>query len=79
MEELVRYIVEHLVPNKEDVKVELNKDNDTTCTIYVEVNKDCIGKVIGKNGKIASSIRSIVKSASANSNIRYYVQIKEKE
>lgn len=79
MEELVRYIVEHLVPSKEDVKVEINKDSETTSTIYVHVSKDCIGKVIGKNGKIASSIRSIVKTASADSNMRYYVQIMERE
>lgn len=79
MEELVKYIVEHLVENKEDVKVELNKDSDTTSTIYVEVDKNSIGKVVGKNGKIANSIRSIVKTASANSNMRYYVQIIEKQ
>ena len=78
MEELVRYIVEHLVSNKDAVKVETNKDNETTSTIYVEVGKEDMGKVIGKNGKIASSIRSIVKTASADTKMKYYVQIVEK-
>lgn len=77
MEELVRYIVEHLV-NSEDVKVELSKDSETSATIYVTADKSVIGKIIGKNGKIVSSIRQIVKTASANTGIKYYVQIMEK-
>lgn len=78
MEELVRFIVEHLVSNKDAVKIETSKDNENTSTIFVEVDKEDMGKVIGKNGKIASSIRAIVKTASADSNMRYYVQIVEK-
>lgn len=78
MEELVRYIVEHLVDNKEDVSVEINQDNETTSTIYISAKPAVIGKIIGKNGKVASSIRQIVKTASANTGKRYYVQIIER-
>ena len=79
MEELVRYIVEHLVDNKEDVSVEMNNDSETSSTIYISAKPSIIGKIIGKNGKIASSIRQIVKTASANSGKKYYVQIIEKQ
>ncbi len=78
MEELVRYIVEHLVDNKEDVTVEINEDNATSSTIYISAKPEIIGKIIGKGGKVASSIRQIVKTASANTGKRYYVQIIER-
>ena len=78
MEELVRYIVEHLVDNKEDVSVEINEDSENSFTIYISAKPDIIGKIIGKGGKVASSIRQIVKTASANTGKRYYVQIIER-
>lgn len=78
MEELVRYIVEHLVDDTSSVSVELSKDSETSATIYIHADKNVIGKIIGKNGKIAGSIRQIVKTASANTGVKYYVQIIEK-
>lgn len=74
MEELVKYIVESLVSNVEDVKVVSEEDGDVV-VIRVNVNPSDVGKVIGKNGKIATSIRAIVKSASAKSGKRYIVKI----
>ena len=71
MEELVRYIVEHLVSNKDAVKVETNKDNETTSTIYVEVSKEDMGKVIGRQGKIAKALRTLVRMGSQKENKRY--------
>lgn len=74
MEELVKYIVESLVTDVEGVKVTSEEDGDLTI-IRVNVNPSDVGKVIGKNGKIATSIRAIVKSASAKSGKRYIVKI----
>jgi len=77
MEELVTYIVKSLVINKEDVKVESVKENESTVILKVTVNSQDLGKVIGKNGKIANSIRAIVKSAQDNNNVKYFVKIME--
>lgn len=74
MEELVRYIVTNLVDNEEQVKIESVRENDSI-NIIVTVAPDDIGKVIGKNGRIAQSIRAIVKSVSAKEKIRYNVKI----
>ncbi len=77
MEELVCYIVKALVNNKDDVKVESSKENDSTIILKVQVNSSDLGKVIGKNGKIANSIRNIVKSAQTDGNVKYFVKIME--
>lgn len=74
MEELVKYIVTNLVDNEEQVKIESVRENDSI-NIIVTVAPDDIGKVIGKNGRIAQSIRAIVKSVSAKEKIRYNVKI----
>ena len=77
MEELVTYIVKALVVNKDDVKVESVKENENTVILNVSVNEKDLGKVIGKNGKIANSLSAIVKSAQTDNNVRYFVKIME--
>lgn len=74
MEELVKYIVCNLVDNENEVKIESVREGDSI-NIIVTVAPDDIGKVIGKNGRIAQSIRAIVKSVSAKERIRYNVKI----
>ena len=73
MEELVKYIVNNLVDNEEEVKIESVREGDEI-NIMVTVAPDDVGKVIGKNGRIAQSIRAIVKSVSAKEKIRYNVK-----
>ncbi len=70
MTELVEYIVKELVDNKDAVKVEL----DGT-TINVTVSKEDLGKVIGKQGRTAKAIRTVVKAASAKEGAKYTVEI----
>ena len=79
MENLVKYIVENLVSNKEAVEIRTEQESETSYVIHVKVDKNDMGKVIGKNGKIAQSIRSIVKSASSGEETRnhYYVKFEE--
>ena len=79
MEELVRYMVESLVDNKEAVEVSSVDESEKVTVINVSVDKEDIGKVIGRNGKIAGSIRTIVKSASIKSGKRYIVKIGERD
>lgn len=62
LEELTKYLVENLVEDKEAVLVE-REDGDNGITITVLVSKEDIGAVIGRSGKIANAIRTIVQAA----------------
>lgn len=66
MEELVRYIASTLVDHPEQVQVK-TVDNPESVIIELSVGPDDMGKVIGKQGRIAKSIRSVVKAATARS------------
>ncbi|GEK91199.1 KH domain-containing protein [Alkalibacterium kapii] len=61
MRELIRTIVEPLVSHPEDVKLDL-KDTDDFHEYLLSVHPDDVGRVIGKRGRIAKAIRSIVYS-----------------
>ena len=79
MEELVKYIVENLVDNKEEISITSVEESAKVTVITILVNKDDVGKVIGRNGKVAGSIRTIVKSASIRSGKRFIVKIGERD
>lgn len=77
MEELVRYIVDSLVDNKDSYEVKSQvEDGITVINIYAD--KDEIGKIIGKQGRIAKAIRSIVKAASGKDSRKVSVEIVER-
>lgn len=77
MEELVRFIVSELVDNKEAFEVKSQvEDGITVINIYAE--KEEIGKIIGKQGRIAKAIRTIVKAGSGKDSRKVSVEIIEK-
>jgi len=73
MTELVTFMVKSLVDKKDAVEVTLADDG----VINVKVDKDDIGKVIGKDGRIAKAIRTIVKAAANKQQVKYTVVILE--
>lgn len=73
MTELVTFMVKSLVDKKDAVEVTLADDG----VINVKVDKDDIGKVIGKDGRIAKAIRTIVKAAANKQQPKYTVVILE--
>ncbi len=77
MKELVEYIVKSLVENPDKVKVSTEEESEKVTILNIEVDSNDLGKVIGKGGKIANSIRTIVKSASTKSKKRFIVKINE--
>lgn len=77
MTELVEYLVGKLVPEGE-YSVELREGDDENEIVVIVSGKE-IGKVIGKQGKIARAIRTLVKAASGRSSVRYNVVIQERE
>ena len=64
MKELVEIIAKSLVDNPDDVVVNETSD-DSTINIELTVAPDDMGKVIGKGGRIAKSIRTVVKAAAS--------------
>lgn len=77
MEELVKYIVSQLVLHPDDVVVSMKEESEKVNIITVKTHPEDLGRVIGKNGKIASSIRTIVKSKSSKMRKRYIVKFEE--
>ena len=63
MVSLVEYIAKSLVDTPDEVKTNLNEDEEAI-TIELSVAKDDMGKVIGKQGRIAKAIRTVVRAAS---------------
>ncbi len=74
MVELVKYIAQSLVEKPEAVDV---REVETEDSIVVElrVDPDDMGKVIGKQGRIAKAVRTVVKAASAKSSKPVFVEI----
>ena len=76
MKEIVEYIVKSLVVDKENVNITESEENGEII-LYVSVAEGDMGRVIGKSGKIASSIRAIVKSISSRQNKKVFVKFGE--
>ena len=74
MAALVEYIARNLVDDPEGVKVTVKQGEDAV-VIELTVAKDDMGKVIGKQGRIAKSIRTVVRAASVKSEKKYNVEI----
>ena len=74
MKELVEVIARSLVDNPDEVVV-TQKEDGKNITIELHVATSDMGKVIGKQGRIAKAIRSVVKAASSKDNKRVDVEI----
>ena len=74
MENLVEYIVKQLVNQKDQVNV-LRVEREDAIVIEVRVAQEDMGKIIGKQGKIAKAIRTVVKAASSKEEKRVIVDI----
>lgn len=74
MKELVEIIAKALVDNPDEVVV-TEKEDGRNVTIELHVAASDMGKVIGKQGRIAKTIRTIVKAASSKDDKRVDVEI----
>ena len=74
MKELVEVIAKALVDNPDEVVVD-QKEDGRNITLELHVAAADMGKVIGKQGRIAKAIRSVVKAASSKDNKRVDVEI----
>ena len=74
MKELVEVIAKALVENPDEVVV-TQKEDGKNLTIELHVAASDMGKVIGKQGRIAKSIRTVVKAAAAKDDKKVLVEI----
>lgn len=74
MGELVKLIAQSLVDNPEAVKVN-EVDGAQSLIVELRVSPDDMGKVIGKQGRIAKAIRTVVKAAATKTKKRVTVEI----
>ena len=74
--ELVEYLARRLVDDPEAVRVEeLEREGDTVIVLYVA--KDDVGKVIGRQGRIARALRTVVRASAARRSGRTLLEIVE--
>ncbi|TGJ99112.1 KH domain-containing protein [Leptospira semungkisensis] len=74
MEDLIRYIVTSLVDHPEEISVkEIEGDEQTV--LELRVSPKDVGKVIGKNGRIAKSLRAILTAASVKAGKNFSLEI----
>ncbi|MDD4796474.1 MAG: KH domain-containing protein [Eubacteriales bacterium] len=71
---LVKYLAQSLVQQPDAVKV-TTVDKGRTIVLELSVAPDDMGRVIGRQGRIANAIRAVVKSATSNSRKKYVVDI----
>lgn len=76
MKELVEVIAKSLVDHPEDVRVE-EEQEDRQVTLKLHVDEDDMGKVIGRQGRIAKAMRTVVKAAATRENKKVSVDIIE--
>ena len=74
MSELVEVIAKALVTKPEEVKVTEEQDGATT-VIKLQVAEGDMGKIIGKQGRIAKALRTVVKAASVKTGAKVVVEI----
>ncbi len=76
MKELIEYIAKALVDNPDQVKVS-EIEGEKTSVIELNVSKDDLGKVIGKQGRTARAMRTILSAASTKVKKRAVLEIIE--
>jgi len=76
MKELVEYIARRLVGNPDEVNVS-EMEQDQILIVKLKVGKDDIGKVIGKQGRTAKAVRTILNTASAKGEQKVLLEIAE--
>ncbi|MBU4194388.1 MAG: KH domain-containing protein [Actinobacteria bacterium] len=74
MEDLLEYLARALVDNPDDVHVEVI-EGERSAILQLKVHPDDVGKVIGKQGRIANALRTLVKAAAAKEGKNAIVEI----
>ena len=76
MEELLKSITQGLVDNPNEVSIDVDEPNEEGVIVYhLHVAESDMGRVIGKQGRIAKAIRTVMRAAATRQNTRVVVEI----
>ena len=75
MRDLLEYLAKSLVDKPDDVKVEEFEEDDGTIVIELSVADDDYGQIIGRGGRTAAALRTVIKAAATRENRRVLVDI----
>ena len=79
MKEFIEYIAKQLVDKPEKIVVEETEAEENTIVLTIKADKDDIGKIIGKQGKHAQSMRVLLNAVGAKGGHRTTLQILDKD
>ena len=71
MKEVVEYIVKSLVDNQNAVDVTVEEKGNGETVIHINVAEEDMGRVIGKNGRCANAIRTLIQASSSLKDNKY--------
>ena len=75
MKELLEVIARALVNSPDEVRVDERTEEDGTIVLELSVAPEDMGKVIGKKGRIAKAIRTVVKTAAMRNDQKVFIDI----
>ena len=76
MEEILKLVIENLVANKDSISIKSTEENDIV-KVTVSVPREEMGRVIGRQGKIARSIRTLMKSIASKARKKIDIEFVE--
>lgn len=77
IQNLIKYVVEQFAEKKDEIEYKV-EEKESAIEITVLLAESDMGKVIGKQGKIAKALRTLVKASTPRDSKKYVVEIKEK-
>ena len=76
MKELVEFIIKNLVSNPEAVEIR-EEQKDKELVYVVKVDGEDFGKIIGRSGKVATAIRTVVRTSAKKNNKHVFVRFEK--
>ena len=76
MLELIKYIVNRFAEKQDEIQYLVNEEDDIV-NVTIVLDESDMGKVIGRQGKIAKALRTLVRAGSQKENKKYNIEIKE--
>lgn len=79
MQPLLEFIAKSILDHPEDIQVTEETTDESATRLILRVNKEDMGKAIGKEGKVANAMRNLLKVIAVREGKRIYLDIREKE